>query len=204
MLEVRAIMRFMYAGTTPCKLMAAFAAAGLLFSLPASAEPKIGVVNVAKLLDESPQARSAMQALQDEFAPRQKEILKQQEDLKGREDKVQRDGDVMGDTEKRNQERELRDAQRELSRKQNEYVEDLNIRRNEELGRLQKALMQEVETFAKAQGYDLILGDGVLYATGAVDVTAQVLQRLEGSKTAPAPAPSSTPPATPPPTPQSH
>jgi len=52
-------MRLMYAGSTPCKLMTAFAAAGLLFSVPANAEPKIGVVNVAKLLDESPQARSA-------------------------------------------------------------------------------------------------------------------------------------------------
>jgi outer membrane protein len=192
----------MYAGSTPCKLMAAFAATGLLFSAPARAEPKIGVVNVAKLLDESPQARSAMQALQDEFAPRQKEILKQQDDLKSREDKAQRDGDVMGDTEKRNLDRELRDAQRELSRKQNEYVEDLNIRRNEELGRLQKSLMQEVEAFAKAQGFDLILGDGVLYAASAVDVTAQVLQRLEKPGAAPAtPAPTTPPPAT---TPQSH
>jgi outer membrane protein len=136
---------------------------------------------------------------------RQKEILKQQDEIKGREDKAQRDADVMGDVEKRNLDRELRDAQRELSRKQNEYVEDLNIRRNEELGRLQKALMQEVETFAKSQGYDLILGDGVLYAAGAVDVTAQVLQRLEGSKTTAAPTAAPAPTPTPPPaTPQPH
>ena len=189
-------MRLMYAGSTLHVLTAVLSTAALAFSTSAGAEPKIGVVNVAKLLDESPQARSAMQALQDEFAPRQKDILKQQEDLKGREDKVQRDGDVMGEAERHNLERELRDAQRELSRKQNEYVEDLNIRRNEELGRLQRSLMQEVETFAKSQGYDLILGDGVLYATGAVDVTAQVLQRLEsGPKTpgAPPPPPATTP-----------
>jgi outer membrane protein len=184
----------MYAVSTLHVLTAVLSTAALAFSTSAGAEPKIGVVNVAKLLDESPQARTAMQALQDEFAPRQKDLLKQQEDIKGREDKAQRDGDVMGETERRNLERELRDAQRELSRKQNEYVEDLNIRRNEELGRLQRSLMQEVETFAKAQGYDLILGDGVLYATGAVDVTAQVLQRLESSsKTSGAPTP---PPAT--------
>lgn len=185
---------------TPHKLAAAFLTAALSFSLTAAAaEPKIGVVNVAKLLDESPQARTAMQALQDEFAPRQKDIVKQQDDLKGREDKAQRDSDVMGDAERRNLEKDLRDAQRELSRKQNEYVEDLNIRRNEELGRLQKALMAEVETFAKANGYDLILGDGVLYATNAVDVTPQLLQRLEASaKTLPAPA------AQPPPAQQPH
>ena len=136
-----------------------------------------------------------MQALQDEFAPRQKEILTQQDDIKAREDKASRDADVMGETERHNLERELRDAQRELTRKQNEYVEDLNIRRNEELGRLQRALMQEVEAFAKAQGYDLILGDGVLYATGTVDVTSQVLQRLESSSKSPAPAATTPAPA---------
>jgi outer membrane protein len=188
----------MYAGAAHHVLTAVLATAALAFSTSAVAEPKIGVVNVAKLLDESPQARMAMQALQDEFAPRQKDILSQQEALKGREEKAQRDGDVMGEAERRNLERELRDAQRELSRKQNEYVEDLNIRRNEELGRLQRSLMQEVETFAKAQGYDLILGDGVLYATGAVDVTAQVLQRLESSTKSPAAA---TPPPAPAPKP---
>jgi outer membrane protein len=184
---------------TPHKL-AAFLTAALSFSLAAAAaEPKIGVVNIAKLLDESPQARSATQALQDEFAPRQKELLKQQDDLKAREDKAQRDSDVMGDAERRNLEKDLRDAQRELARKRDEFGEDYNIRRNEELSRLQKALMQEVETFAKANNYDLILGDGVLYATNAVDVTPQLLQRLEASsKTLPAPA------AQPPPAQQPH
>jgi outer membrane protein len=181
----------MHSGSTLHVLTAVLATAALVFSTAAGAQPKIGVVNVAKLLDESPQARSAMQALQDEFAPRQKDILTQQEALKGREEKAQRDADVMGETERRNLERELRDAQRELSRKQNEYVEDLNIRRNEELGRLQRSLMQEVDAYARAQGYDLILGDGVLFATGAVDITAQVLQRLESSSKTPA---ASTPP----------
>jgi outer membrane protein len=170
----------------------ALAVAGLAAAGIADAQPKIGVVNVAKLLDESPQARQAMQALQEEFAPRQKEILAQQETMRARDEKGQRDAEVMGETERRNLERELREAQRELSRKQNEYVEDLNIRRNEELGRLQRALMQEVEVFAKEQGYDLIIGDGVLYATNTVDVTAQVLQRLEASSKAP--AASATPP----------
>jgi outer membrane protein len=120
----------------------------------AHAEMKIAVVNVPRLLDEAPQAKSAMQALQDEFAPRQKEIMAQQKDLKAKEDKLNRDGAVMAENERRNAEKDLRDGQRELARKQNEYVEDPNLRRNEEIGKLQRSLLQEVQAFARTSSYD--------------------------------------------------
>lgn len=160
----------------------------------AQAQSKIAVVNVPKLLDEAPQAKSAMQALTDEFAPRQREIVAAQNDVKAKEERLQRDGAVMAENERRNAEKDLRDAQRELARKQNEYVEDLNLRRNEELGKLQRSLMQEVQAYAKAQNFDLVLGEGVLYRNEAIDITAQVLAALQaraktsGSTTAPKPA----------------
>jgi len=145
----------------------------------AFAQAKIAVVNVPRLLEEAPQAKSAMQALQDEFAPRQREIVQQQNDLKAKEEKLQRDGAVMAENERRNAEKDLRDGQRELARKQNEYVEDLNLRRNEELGKLQRSLLQEVQTFARSSNYDLVVGDGVLYVNESLDITAQVLNALQ-------------------------
>jgi outer membrane protein len=157
----------------------------------AQAQMKVGVVNVQKLLQDSPQAKSSMQALQDEFAPRQRDIVQQQTTLKTRQDRLNRDGAVMAEAERRNVERELRDGERELARKQSEYVEDLNVRRNEELGKLQNSLLQEVQAFAKAQNFDLIVGDGVLYAKDTMDVTSQVLAALtaRGPRAAPAAAP---------------
>jgi outer membrane protein len=159
------------------------------------AQAKIAVVNVPRLLEEAPQAKTAMQALQDEFAPRQREIVAQQKDLKTKEEKLQRDGAVMAENERRNAEKDLRDGQREMQRKQNEYVEDLNLRRNEELGKLQRSLLQEVQTFARASNYDLVVGDGVLYVNESMDITAQVLGALQqrfktsgGATTAPKPA----------------
>lgn len=145
----------------------------------AQAQMKIGVVNVPRLLEEAPQAKSAMQALQDEFAPRQRAIVAQQKDLKAQEEKLQRDGAVMAENERSKAERELREGQREMARKQNEYVEDLNLRRNEELGKLQRSLLQEVQAYAKGQNYDLVVGDGVLYVNETIDITAQVLSALQ-------------------------
>jgi outer membrane protein len=164
----------------------------------AHAELKIAVVNVPKLLEEAPQAKAAMQALQDEFAPRQRAIVAQQKDLKTKEEKLQRDGAVMAENERRNAEKDLREGQRELARKQNEYVEDLNLRRNEELGKMQRSLLQEVQTFARAANYDIVVGDGVLYVNDSMDITAQVLGALQ-SRYKSSGAPAATPkPATPP------
>ncbi len=158
------------------------AAIALLFSvmLPAVAqEIKIGVVNVPVLMDQAPQARVAMAALEEEFQPRQRAILAKQTEFKELSDRVQRDIAVMGETERRNAEKELRDLQREVTRLQTEFQEDLNLRRNEELGSLQRSLLKEVQDYAQAAGFDLVVGDGVLYASTAVNITENVLRAME-------------------------
>jgi len=144
-------------------------------------EMKIGVVNVPVLMDRAPQAKVAMDALQEEFAPRQREILAKQKEYEELGEKVQRDVAVMGETERRNAENDLRNLQREVTRLQNEFREDLNLRRNEELGSLQRALLEEVQTYAKSAGFDLVVGDGVLYASDAVNITENVLRAMEAN-----------------------
>ena len=174
----------------------------------AHAEAKIAVVNWSRLLEEAPQAKAAMAALQEEFQPRQKEIVQQQKDLKAKEDKLNRDGAVMAENERRNAEKDLREGQRDLQRKQNEWVEDLNLRRNEEIGKLQRSLQTEVEAFARTSGFDLIIGEGVLYRNESLDITAQVLTALQSRYKATggvAPKPATPKPAAatqPPPQPQ--
>jgi len=152
----------------------------------AQAQAKIGVVNIARLLQEAPQAQAASQALENEFATRRRDLENQQKDLKAREDKLAKDGAVMAEAERRNAEKTLRDGQRELARKQNEFLEDLNVRRNEALGQLQRTVLQEVQTYAKGAGLDIVVADA-LYASQSVDITNQVLTALQARK-APAPA----------------
>ena len=152
------------------------------FGLPAAAqELKIGVVNVPLLMDRAPQTKVAMSALEEEFQPRQRDIIAKQKELEDLTAKVQRDIEVMGETERRNAERDVRELQREVTRLQNEFREDFNLRRNEELGNLQRSLLQEVQTYAQSAGFDLIVGDGVLYASSAVNITDLVLQAMEAN-----------------------
>jgi outer membrane protein len=144
----------------------------------ATKELKIGFVNVQRLLIESPQANAANRALESEFAPRQRDLQAKQKVFKERADKFQKDGAVMGADERRNTENELRKDERDLARQIEELREDLNNRKNEELGKLRIDVLREIEGFAKQGGYDLIVSDG-LYVSQNLDVTAQVLQALQ-------------------------
>lgn len=153
-----------------------------VFALPANAQQlKIGVVNIPVLMERAPQTKAAMDALQEEFAPRQREFLAKQKELEELTEKVKKDLAVMGETERKNAERNLRDLQREVSRMQNEFREDLNLRQNEELGSLQRSLLKEVQDYAQQEGYDLVVGDGVLFASNAVNITEEVLRTVEAN-----------------------
>jgi outer membrane protein len=164
----------------------------LMVSQQASAEIKIGYVDFQKLMAEAPQVKSTMQALQNEFGPRQRELIAMQNDLKARDEKLQKEGAIMAEADRAKAEKALRDGQRELSRKGGEFQDDLSTRKNEELGKVQRYLLEEIRTYSTAQGFDLVLGEGVFYGKPQLDITAQVLEVLK-SKPATAPKPAAAP-----------
>lgn len=161
--------------------LAAAVAAAVFASSAAVAQTnlKIGVINVARLIEQSPQSEGVTKKLQDEFGPRQRDITALQQQLRTQQETFQRDAPVMGEEERLNLERQIRDGQRELQRTENEYLEDLNLRRNEELGKLQREVLQKAQEYARAQKFDLLLADqSVIFASTAVDVTEAVLAVL--------------------------
>jgi outer membrane protein len=175
---------------------------GLMISGPASAEIKMGVVNFQELLEDAPQTKTAMQALENEFAPRRRELLTMQNDLKARDDKLQKEGAVMAEADRAKAEKTLRDQQREFQRKAGEFQDDASTRRNEEIGKVQRYLVSEIQVYANAQGFDLVLGEGVFFAKGPLDITANILAVLvtkPATLPAAAPAPKAPATSTPPP-----
>jgi outer membrane protein len=175
------------------------AAGGALVALPASAaEPKIGVVEFQRLILESPQGKAAMESMRAEFAPRERTLQAQGQAVKAKEERLQKDGATMSEEQRARAEKELRDGARDFERARGELQDDESARRNEELSRLQRTIVEEVRTYGKAQGYDLILEQtAVLYNASASDITPAVLSALQarGGSTAPKAA---TPPAKPP------
>ena len=172
------------------------AVCGAVAALPAWAEAKIGIVDFQRLGVESPQGKAALESMRAEFAPRERTLQAQGQALKAKEDKLQKDGATMTEEQRQRTEKELRDGAREFERARGELQDDETARRNEEMSRLQRTLLEEVRTYAKAQNYDLVLaGEAVLYATSANDITPAVLSALQarGATTPAATKPATTP-----------
>ena len=169
----------MYRTMRRCGLLTAalvWAAAGAA----GAADIKVGFVDVSRVLDESPQAEEARQRIQAEFAPIDQEILGLQRELRALEERLVRDGAVMAGSERQRLEREVLSRKRALRRNQEEFREDLNLRRNQELQKLQSQVVLAIRAMAKSEGYDLVISDGVLFASERVDMTGTVLKRLVG------------------------
>jgi outer membrane protein len=169
-------------------------------SVPVMAEVKIGVVDYARLLELSPQAKALQDALKNEFGPRYQQLLAQDQQLKQRADKLQKDGATMSQEQRDKEEKSIRDAARDLERRKSEWQDDSNTKRNDEMNKLQRSLVGEVRDYAKAQNYDIVIAEGVIYATPTVDITSQVLQALNARAAKPgaAPATGATTPPKPP------
>jgi outer membrane protein len=144
-----------------------------------AAELKVGVVNAALVLDKSPQKTAALQRLEKEFSTRSKSIESKHKLLLQAQEKLQKDAAILSADERKQNERKLLSEQRELKRLQDEYSEDLSIRRNEELRKLEKQIADTIVELAEAEKYDLVIYQGVIYASDAVDITDAVLAKLK-------------------------
>jgi outer membrane protein len=161
---------------------AALAAVVSLFAGTAMAEMKVGFVDTAKLMESAPQVKEAQSKIEAEFAPREKELVELQRKIRTQEDRLSRDSAVMSESENTKLERDILAMRRDLKRSQEEFRDDLNIRRNEVLAKLQREIFDAIVAFAKDQNYDLIMGQGVVYSSERVDITEAVLKRLTSGR----------------------
>ncbi len=140
---------------------------------------KVAVVDATALMEKAPQADQASKRLKQEFQTRENELVSKQKEIKRKEEKLSRDQAIMSEAERRKIERDLLADKRDLKRAQDEFRDDLNFRRNEELGKLQKLINRAIEDVGKEGSYDVILYDGIAYASPRINVTDQVLKRLQ-------------------------
>ena len=144
-----------------------------------AAELKIGVVNAGAVLEKSPQKEQALARLEKEFATRSKSLESKLKALRTKQEKLAKDGAILGADERKSKERAILSEQRELKRLQDEYSEDLSIRRNEELRKLEKDIAKTIVDLAKKESYDLVIYQGVIFASDKVDMTPKVLELLK-------------------------
>ena len=156
------------------------AAAALLAlaTVSASADDlKIGYVNSDRVLRDAVPAKAAQAKLEAEFSKREKDLTDIASRLKAASDKLDKDGPALADAERARRQRELVDQDRELQRKRREFQEDLNQRKNEELGAVVERTNRVIKQIFENEHYDLILQD-VVFSSPKVDITDKVIKAL--------------------------
>lgn len=155
-----------------------------LVAAPAAAQqdvPKIGYVNTERILRDATPAKQAQQKLEQEFSKRDKELQELAGRLKQINEKIEKDGAVMGESDRVRRQREFADLEKDFQRKQREFREDLNQRRNEELAQVVEKANKVIRGIAEQEKFDFILQEAV-YASPRVDITEKVIKALGSSK----------------------
>lgn len=162
--------------------LSVLAAAILCIAVPAtSAESKIGFVNSDRVMREAAPAVRAQQRLEKEFEKRDQELQRLGKELQALQEDLERNGVTMAEADRRTKERSFNDLNRDFQRKQREFREDLNQRRNEELASVLDRANRAVKQIAEAEKFDVILQEAV-YASPRIDITDKVVKALADSK----------------------
>lgn len=143
-----------------------------------AAEPKIGYVNTERLFRDSSIAIKAQKKLEQEFNKREQEIQKMVRQARDIQASLEKEGLTMSEADKMAKERDLAKMSREIQSAQRDFREDLNQRRNEELGTIHVKARKLIQDIAEKEKYDLIL-ESVVFASPRVDITERVMKALE-------------------------
>jgi len=156
----------------------ALAAAAAFAAAPAMAqEARIAAVNSERILRDSQPAKAAQVKLEQEFSKRDRELQDMAQKIKAMADKLDKDTAVLADADRQRRQREVADLDREFQRKQREFREDLNQRRNEELAQVLERANRVIRQLAEQRKYDLIVQEAV-YVNPRIDITDDVMKAL--------------------------
>ena len=144
-------------------------------------DSKVGYINTQRITTESAPAKAAQSKLEQEFSKRQKDLADLQNSLKAFSEKFERDAPTLTESQRTGRQKEFAEQSRDFQRKQREFQEDLNGRRNEELQVVLDKANKAVKQVAEAEKFDMVLQEAV-YINTRNDITDKVLKILNGSK----------------------
>jgi outer membrane protein len=165
------------------------AAAFVTLAAPAAAQApaaqpapsgKFGFVHTERILRDSVPAVRAQKKIEAEFQKRDRELAGIAADLKRMQAELDKEALTMSESQRRAKEREFGELNRDFQRKQREFREDLNQRRNEELAQVVEQANRIIRQIAEQEKFDIIFQEMPAYVSPRIDITDKVIKALEG------------------------
>jgi outer membrane protein len=142
-------------------------------------DSRVGFVSTERIFREAAPAKAAQAKIEQEFSRREKELQDMAARLKGMSDKLDKEAAILTESDRVKRQRELADLDKDFQRKQREFREDLNQRRNEELAIVLERTNKVIKQIAEAEKFDIVFQEAV-YASPRIDITDKVLKALNG------------------------
>jgi outer membrane protein len=147
---------------------------------PPSPGGKFGFVHTERILRDSAPAMRAQKKIEAEFQKRDRELAGIAADLKRMQAELDKEAMTMTESQRRTKEREFGELNRDFQRKQREFREDLNQRRNEELAQVVEQANRVIRQIAEQEKFDIIFQEMPAYVSPRIDITDKVIKALEG------------------------
>jgi outer membrane protein len=140
-------------------------------------EAKIGFVSTERIFREAAPAKVATAKIEQEFSKREKDLQDLAARLKTQSEKLDKDAAVLPESDRLKRQRDLAELDKDFQRKQREFREDLNQRRNDELATVLERTNRVIKQIAEAEKYDIVFQEAV-YVSSRIDITDKVLRAL--------------------------
>ena len=142
---------------------------------------KIGFVSTERIMKDANPAKAAQAKIEQDFARRDKEMQDLNARLRSATEKLDKDSAILAESDRVRRQREIADMDRDFQRRQREFREDLNQRRNEELAAVLEKANRAIKEIAEREKFDLILQEAV-FVSPRMDITEQVVKQLNAGK----------------------
>lgn len=176
----------------------------------AQAPTKVGIISVQQALVATKDGQKAVQELEQQFAPKRKELEKKQQAVQQMQAQLQKGSAVLSEEQRRKLMADIDQQTKAFNRDQEDYSAELEQAQGKILQELGQKMMAVLDKYAKEKGFAIILDVSnqqtpVLYAANEVDVTKDIIELYDknvgtaapaAAKPAAAPAPAPAPPVT--------
>ncbi len=152
-------------------------------SLPAwSADLKVGVISMQKLLTQAPQVEAINQKLQKRFSGPKDELDKMADDIQKLEKEIKRNELMMTESKLKKSKEDMMAKIQAYRAKESRLSQELKTVQQQELSVFKGVIAKVLQKVATEGKYDLILNDGVMYAKPSLDITDKILAELKKIK----------------------
>jgi outer membrane protein len=158
----------------------ALALAATLLPGLASAEQKIGYVDLQRALNEVDEGKAAKAQLKKDFDAKQKTLDERQDELKKLKADFDKQSVVMADQAKRDKQGELDRKYMETQQLYMQMQKELAEREQEVTKGIFEKMSKVIGEIAEAEGFTMIFdrtGSGLIYAPVSLDVTNELIRK---------------------------